>query len=218
MEATPTITLKKRTVLGKGVHALRSQGIIPVVCYGLKKEAQNFQVDSRELARVIKKSSVLIQTEGDISSKVLMHAVDYDPVQGTIRHVDFLFVDTTHAVEHHVPLMPVGEAPGVKLGGILTIIHSEILIKALPQHIPSHIDVSVESLTELNSHILAGDITLPTGVELVEPEKSEVVISIVPHVEESIEETPVAFDPEKIESSSTKGKKEEPVIDDEASK
>ncbi len=120
----------------------------------------------------------------------------------------------TRKIEAKVPLHVVGEAPGVKTsGGILQHALRELAIRALPKDIPQFLSVDISSL-EIGMHIEVRELTVPTGVEVLDPADHRVVS--VTTVKVIVEETPAtavaaegvaaAAEPEV---ASTKGKKDE---------
>ena len=206
------VALAKRDILGKKVKTLRMQGWIPVVCYGNKEESMPYSVDTKAFKKLLGSDEVVFETEGDVTDKqVLVQAVDYHPVSGEPIHVDFLFVDATHEVEHEVSIEVEGEAPAVKTyNGQMLLTLDKIQIRALPQHIPGHVSVDVVTLEEIGSRLLASDIVLPENVTLV-TSPDEIIVSIVEESQEE-EEQEIETDEDylsKIEVTGKGGKKEE---------
>ena len=183
------VTLTKRDVLGKKVGILRTQGQIPVVCYGNQQESAPYSVDTKALKAVLESEKVVFETEGDVQGEqVLIQDIDYHPVSGEPIHVDFLFVDATHEVEHEVPVQVEGESPAVKThNGQVLVTLDKIDIRALPQHIPSHVAADISTLEEIGSRLLVSDIPLPENVTLV-TNPDEIVVSIAEEAPEEEEE------------------------------
>ena len=201
------LTFTEREVLGKKVATLRKEGVLPVVCYGNKEKVQSCSVPTKQFKKVLDSDEVLIGGDGVLSGKsVVLQSVEHHPVTGEPLHADFLFVDTTHEIEHDVPVHITGEAPGVKLaGGELIMVQNEVTARALPQHIPGHLDIDISGLTEIGSHLVISEIPLPEGVALVNSPE-DIVISIVAASEEE-EGAGEAVDMDAIEVAG-KGKKE----------
>lgn len=200
----------KRGVSGKGVQALRKDGLMPAVVYGPKQEATPIEMNQREFAKALDKAGestvISLSVDGE-AHNVLIHDVDYDPVTNVARHADFYAIVKGQKVTVEIPLTFVGESPAVKQGGNLVKALHEIEIEADPMSLPHELTVDISSLVEMNSHIVAKDIVLPAGVSLVTAE-DEVVATVVLAKEE--EEAPVAGpDMSAIETSVERGKKEE---------
>jgi large subunit ribosomal protein L25 len=200
----------KRGVSGKGVQALRKDGLMPAVVYGPKQEALPIEMNQREFAKVLEKAGestvINLSVDGD-AHNVLIHDVDFDPVTNIARHADFYAIVKGQKVKVEIPLKFVGESAAVKQGGNLVKALHELEIEADPMSLPHELTVDISVLAELNSHITAKDIALPAGVSLVTG-ADEIVATVVLAKEE--EEAPVAApDMSAIETSVERGKKEE---------
>lgn len=204
------IKAAKRGVSGKGVQALRKDGLMPAVIYGPKQEALPVEVNQREFAKVLEKAGestvINLSVDGE-SHNVLIHEVDYDPVTSVARHADFYAIVKGQKVKVDIELEFVGESLAVKQGGNLVKALHELEVEADPMNLPHDLKVDISALAELNSHILAKDIVLPAGVSLVTG-GDEVVATVVEAKEEEV--VPVAApDMTAIETSVERGKKEE---------
>ena len=204
--------LVKRKVVGKKIKALRKQGQTPVICYGNKQKSTPYTIDTKTLKTLLASDSVVFETSGDLpGEQVLVQDIAYHPTSGEPIHVDFLFVDATHEIEHEVLVQVEGEAPAVKThDGQVLITLDKIQIRALPQHIPSQVIAEVSALEEIGSRLLASDIALPNNVTLI-TNPDEIVISIVEESQEE-EEQETETDEDylsKIEVTGKGGKKEE---------
>ena len=109
---------------------LRRQGLIPGVLYGKSNKA--FVVGERELRVALTGPSGLhaivdVVIEG---AKTPHHAVlkEYQqhPVRGTITHVDFHEVRLDQPIQATVAVQLVGEAPGAKVGGVISQVAREL--------------------------------------------------------------------------------------------
>lgn len=206
-----TINLKaeKRKKIGK-LDTLRKDGFLPAVFYGHKKEATPIQIKKIDFIKAWKNAgeSTVIKLEipeGDVEA--LIHEVDFDPVTNEPRHADFYVFEKGHKVEIAVPIEFIGESPAVKeLGGSLMKILHELKIKADPSDLPHQIEVDISSIIELEGQILAKDIVLSKGVELMENSEEVVVTVATPKAEKKEEETPVDLSSIEVEK---KGKADE---------
>ena len=75
-----------------------------------------------------------------------MPGLQRNPVRGTLLHVDFVKVDLTVEVEVEVPIHVVGDAPGVKEGGVLENPLFTVHVRCLPTDVPESIDADVSKL------------------------------------------------------------------------
>ncbi|MEK7062997.1 MAG: 50S ribosomal protein L25 [Patescibacteria group bacterium] len=187
-----SITLKaeKREKIGK-VKNLLNTGIFPAVFYGHKKESTPIQMKKSDFVKVLKEageSTVVTLTMPEASVDALIHDVSYDPLTGEPRHADFYVFEKGHKVEIAVPIEFEGVSLAVKeLGGVLVKVLHELKIKADPANLPHQLIVDVSPLSQFGDHIIAKNIKLPAGVELMEnPE--EVIINVAAPKEEKEEE------------------------------
>ncbi len=208
---TIALTATKRTEKGKDVFALRRAGSMPAVVYGPKQESLSITLNQREFEKAFKsagESTVVTITVDGTSIPTLIHDVDHDPVTNVPRHADFYAIVKGQKVKVKIPLEFVGESAAVKGGANLVKTLYEIEVEADPMNLPHELIVDISSLAEVGSQVLAQDIKLPAGVELVEnPE--EVIAIAAAAKEEVIEEAPVAIDMTQIADSVERGKKEE---------
>lgn len=180
--AENTLAALARAAVGKGAaRKLRAAGRIPAVVYGAKTKARALSVDPHALDKTLRASgaglntliSLRVQSEGaDENSadaaqhRVLLKALQRDPVRGAFMHADFYEVDLTKRVTVSVPVQTQGRAPGVELeGGILDHPVRELELSCLPEAIPKNIAADVSALG-LGQSLHVGDLQLPEGVEL----------------------------------------------------
>jgi large subunit ribosomal protein L25 len=192
------------------LQSLRKSGQIPAIFYGKKTEPTSVSISKTEFLKIWKESgeSGVVNLKGDkISVDVLIHDVQFDPVSGDPLHVDFYVFEKGKKIEISVPLEFVGVSAAVKdLGGSLVKVLHELKVKADPQNIPHEISVDISKLETFDSQVLASDIVLPSGVDLVEL-PTEVVASVSePKSEEETSSEPVDLSSIEVEK---KGKKEE---------
>ncbi len=203
-----TLNVEKRTP-ADSVEALNKKGFIPAVFYGPKEPSTSVAVSQVEFTKVWKKageSSIISLKVGGEEHDVLIHDIDFHPLTDAVRHVDFYVIEKGKKLTVDVPVTFVNVSPAVKdLGGILVKVAHDLKIKAMPKDLPREIAVDIALLTDLTSVIKAGDIKLPSGVELA-TDADEIVASIAVAKEE-VEEAPTAIDMSAIEVEK-KGKEE----------
>jgi large subunit ribosomal protein L25 len=135
-----------------------------------------------------------------------VHDVAFDAHKGGITHVDFYAIEAGKEITVHVPLVFVGEAPALKVGGTLTKVLHEIEVTCKPANLPKDIEVDISSLDTLEKQIHVKDLTIPKGVTV--ENDPEDVVALVQAVEEEKEEAPAVIDMSAIEVEK-KGKAEE---------
>ncbi|MCB0185963.1 MAG: hypothetical protein KDE31_16955, partial [Caldilineaceae bacterium] len=94
------LAAQPRTLMGRKVRQLRTQGLLPVVVYGKKQEeAASLQVETRSFERVLHAAGfsqlVTIDVDGGTTHNVLIRDIQRHPVTHTPIHVDFYAVDMT---------------------------------------------------------------------------------------------------------------------------
>lgn len=144
---TISITARKRPLSTKGtLAALRREGKVPGVIYGLKGEPETIEITATDLRPVLANRNTLIELNLDGAvQKTMMKQLDRDPIRGDYLHVDFVRVDDVHPVTVVVPVTTEGIPVGVKnQGGIFSVAKKFVKLRSKVQDIPDvfHIDVS----------------------------------------------------------------------------
>ncbi|UCC69289.1 MAG: 50S ribosomal protein L25 [Armatimonadota bacterium] len=194
---------------------LRAAGKIPGVVYGRGEEPTAVTVDenvfSQALAEANWFSSVItLRIKGSKAKRaeptVMIREVQRDLVARRLLSVDFMRISLQEAVRAQIPVVAVGESPGVKRGGILEHINHELTVECLPTDIPDHIEVDISGL-DIGESFRAKEIAPPPGVKIIAlPE--DVVLVVAPPVR--IEE--VAPEVEEVEGAAVEETAEPEVV------
>jgi large subunit ribosomal protein L25 len=177
------LTVTPRSVLGKRVKALRRGGQTPANVYGHRVESRALQVETIDLAhtlRSLERNAILsLRVEGEKNARpVMVRNIQRNPVTDKILHVDFYQVSLTERMRADVPLLLVGKAPGVDdFGGILLQSLENITVEALPADMPSHVEVDITVLKEIDSSLHVRDLILDPDLHVLTD--SEIVIASV---------------------------------------
>ncbi len=177
LEVTP------RQVLGKKVKDLRHQGITPVNLYGRGIDSQALQVDTKNLQQVLTQAGetdiISLSIAGNKTPRTaLVRAVQRDPLNRLLLHVDFYQVIMTEKIKAEVPLALIGEAPAIKdKGGILLHIIKTLTVEALPNDLPHALEVDLSHLEEIDQGVFVADIHLSDGVTLL-ADPTQMVVKI----------------------------------------
>mgnify|MGYP001601134885 CR=1 FL=1 len=146
---------------------LRRQDLVPAVVYGGGGDSLPVTVPARELRRILAGESganTLINLEiGGERHLVFARQIQRDPVRSTLLHVDFIRVRRDELVTAEVPIHALGEAVGVRDGGLLEQVLFFLTIESMPDRIPTGIEIDVTSLV-LGAQIMVGELPLPEGV------------------------------------------------------
>ncbi len=196
------LTVEKRERTGtNSLGALRAEGFIPAVVYGKKEENTPIKLSIRDFKKAFKSAgeSAIITLKGlDDDKEVLIHDVDFEPVKGEPRHVDFYAIERGKKLTVTVPLEFIGVAPAVKeLGGVLVKVLHELEIEVLPRDLPQSIEVDISPIADFETSLHVKDLVLPEGVaSTADPEE---VVASANEAKEEVFEEPEAVDMDAIE-------------------
>lgn len=144
------VASKREEIGSRPAGRLRRAGWIPGIVYGKGVEPVPVKVKEPELLRVVRATigeTAIVELDIEGERKLcFVQEIQRHPVTGQVIHVDFMVLPEHEEVEVKVPVKLVGEAVGVKRGGVLDFITHELWVKATPQNIPSHIEVDVSEL------------------------------------------------------------------------
>jgi large subunit ribosomal protein L25 len=130
---------------------VRREGKIPAVVYGAGKQAMPVSVDPRQVSRILH-SETGHNTVFDLAldgerTKAMIVDWQYEPIKGSLLHIDLKRIAMDQKLRVHVPIELVGEPAGVKQqGGILEQIAREVEVECLPGDIPNEIGLDVSQL------------------------------------------------------------------------
>ncbi|MCS6816921.1 MAG: 50S ribosomal protein L25/general stress protein Ctc [Blastocatellia bacterium] len=203
-----TVSANIRTRLGKGgARQLRRAGKIPAILYGGAEPPVPIAVEKARVLEIFRKyghTSIFTLAVDGNTVPVIIKDWQLDPITGVLLHVDFLRVDLGKPTRVKVPVELVGEAVGVRQGGLLDFATHELEIECLPTEIPARLQVDVSAL-EIGDHIAVKDLQLGDRVRVLDDPERVIVSVLAPRViaEEAAPTMPV--EPEVIK----KGKAEE---------
>jgi large subunit ribosomal protein L25 len=203
--ATVRLNAHTRTETGKqGAKHTRARGDVPAVLYGEKQDNITLAFDAHDFRVALSTPAgrnVILQVAidgGDAVTRAVIREMVRDPVTRNILHVDLQRISENKPVVMRVPVVLVGESLAVKEGrGILDHTMRQLEIKCLPRHIPSQIEVDINTL-EVRHAIHVSDIQV-ADVEILDKPERPVVEVLQPTIyrepvaEEAVgEEVPAA--------------------------
>lgn len=163
-----TATHRRRSGSG-ALKAMRREGLVPAVIYGKSEPAQNIKVNAREFATLLKDSAsehILVDLDLEGSKKLaILQDVQHDPITGAFVHADFHAVSANETVHALVAVEVKGDAPGLKMGGMVEILVHELSVSCLPNDLPETLVVDVSGLG-LGESIHVNELKLPKGVKV----------------------------------------------------
>jgi large subunit ribosomal protein L25 len=173
---------------GKGeARSLRRQGRVPAIAYGADLSPTTVSVDALELYHALHTeagdNAILRLDVGGGTHLALAREIQRHPVRRDVLHVDFVTVSRDVKVTVDVPIVLEGAAPGAEEGGVLNQEHYTVSVSVLPLEVPGQIVLDVGDL-QLNDVRRFGDLSLPSGVELLSDADATVVSITVPTTED----------------------------------
>ena len=177
---------------------IRDTGGVPGVVYGKGRDPLNVTVDHHDLMVIISHHGVNALIALDTGSEQILtlpKTVERHPYRNRIRHVDFIGVNLKEKVTTYVGVVVVGEAIGIKDGGVLNQITHTLTVESLPSNIPAHIEVDVTDLA-MGGHIRAEDLASNREFTILDDPDTMIVLVAAPAGEAVAEEAEEAAEGE----------------------
>lgn len=182
------LSVEVREDTGKGVaRSLRRSGLVPAVIYGKSRPSQALTVNPEDLKNKMSGNAIFdlsITAAGDeIKETVMIKEVQKDPIKGELLHIDFHHISMDEKITVNVSLNLIGEAPGVREGGVLQQLLREVEIECLPLDIPEALQLDISEL-EMGNSMLVNDLEVTENIEIKTPFDEAIVTIVVPTEEE----------------------------------
>jgi large subunit ribosomal protein L25 len=166
------IIAELREDMGKGAsRRLRREGKVPGVVYGAAKDAVLIMVQQNEISHHLEDeafySHILTLQVGKAKEKVVLKDLQRHPYKPIILHLDLLRVDENEKLTMRVPLHFINEDKclGVKQGGVVSHVITDIEIICFPKDLPEYIEVDLAEV-DLGEGIHLYDLKLSEGSEI----------------------------------------------------
>ena len=168
----PDLHAQVRTGTGKGAaRQARRNGDVPGIVYGGGADPLPISIPFNRLIKMLRAGRFMstlfnLKVEGQDDVRVICRAVERDVVKDLPRHVDFMRLRRTSRVSLFIPVNFINEkeAPGIKRGGVLTVVRPEVELNVVAGEIPEELTVDLTGL-EVGDTINISDITLPEGAK-----------------------------------------------------
>ena len=205
---------ERKETRSKGAKAIRRSGFIPGVLYYSGKPNVNIAIDRSVLFYAMQSGQRIFEIDQDGDSQYTMiKEIQYHPVSDEIIHIDLMRVRRSEKMTISVPLVLVGEAIGVKEGGVLSQSLTQIEISCFPTDVPENIELDIEDL-DLNAAKSVADIKLDNeDIEVVSDASLNIVSITPPAAEEEIIEEDELDEEGEEEQEGEKATKEESGAD-----
>ena len=168
----PDLEALERTGTGKGAaRQARRDGMVPGIVFGGDKDPLPIMLPFNALLKRLKdgrfKSTLFnMKVEGHEDVRVICRDVQRDVVKDLPTHVDFMRLRRTTKINLFIPVEFIGEeeAPGIKRGGVLTVVRPEVELIVTAGDIPEKITVDLTGLN-IGDIVHISDVTLPEGAK-----------------------------------------------------
>ena len=166
----PDLELTPRAGTGKGAaRQARRDGMVPGVVYGGGEEPQAINIPFNYLLTRLRKGGFMstlqnLKIEGQDDVRVICRDVQRHTVKDLPTHVDFMRLRRTSKINLFIPVEFLNEdtCPGLKKGGVLTLVRPEVELVVTAGDIPEKITVDLAGL-EVGDVITISSVDLPKG-------------------------------------------------------
>lgn len=171
MANASVLKLSPRDASGKSAaRDVRAKGLVPGIIYGDKQDPVLISIQPRDLTTEMHKPGFSTQVfDIDLNSKkerVMAQDVQWHPVKDIPLHVDFRRIGAKTVVTVQVPVKFENEleSPGLKRGGVLSIVRREIEVKGRPDALPDQFTIDLAGL-EIGDSVHISAVDMPKGIE-----------------------------------------------------
>ena len=168
----PDLEALERTGTGKGAaRQARRDGMVPGIVFGGDVDPLPINIPFNALFKRLKdgrfKSTLFnMKIDGHDDVRVICRDVQRDVVKDLPTHVDFMRLRRTTKINLFIPVEFLNEpdAPGLKKGGVLTVVRPEIELVVTAGDIPEKVTADLSGL-EIGDTITISSIELPAGAK-----------------------------------------------------
>ncbi|MCE8553576.1 50S ribosomal protein L25/general stress protein Ctc [Ruegeria pomeroyi] len=166
----PDLVALERTGTGKGAaRQARRDGMVPGIVFGGDNDPLPIQIPFNKLLKMLKagrfKSTLFnLKVEGHEDVRVICRDVQRDVVKDLPTHLDLMRLRRTSRIKLfiHVDFVNHAAAPGLKKGGVLTVVRPEVELEVTAGDIPESITVDLSGLN-IGDVVTISSVNLPAG-------------------------------------------------------
>ena len=170
----PDLIAQERTGTGKGAaRQARRDGMVPGIVFGGDLDPLPINLDFNKLltklrAGRFKATLFNLKVEGQEDVRVICRDVQRHVVKDLPTHVDLMRLKRTTKINLFIQVEVEGEevSPGLKKGGVLTLVRPEVELVVTAGDIPDHITIDVSEL-EIGDSLTISSVKLPNGTKPV---------------------------------------------------
>ena len=202
------LSAEPRDKTGRSInHSLRQQGKLPGVIYGASKENEHISLSHNDVLHHLENeaffSHILTLKINKKQEKVVLKDLHRHPYKPNLLHIDFLRIKPDERIHMRVPLHYTNEdtCVGVKSGGVISHLVSDIEIHCLPADLPEYIEIDMQNV-DLEQTLHLDEIVLPKGVEHEQHGgESRAIVSV--HMPKVVSAEPEEATPDQTEEDGT---------------
>ncbi|GAA6201933.1 50S ribosomal protein L25/general stress protein Ctc [Aquicoccus sp. SU-CL01552] len=166
----PDLVAQERTGTGKGAaRQARRAGMVPGVVFGGESDPLPIQIPFNELLKKLRagrfKSTLFnLKVDGHDDVRVICRDVQRDVVKDLPTHLDLMRLHRNSKINLFIPVefLNEEEAPGIKKGGVLTVVRPEVELMVTAGDIPEKLTVDLTGLN-VGDTVTISAIDLPKG-------------------------------------------------------
>ena len=166
----PDLEAFERTGTGKGAaRQARRDGMVPGIVFGGDTDPTPINLPFNKLLKMLRagrfKSTLFnMKIEGYEDVRVICRDVQRHIVKDLPTHVDFMRLKRATKINLFIPVEVVGEdvSPGLKKGGVLTLVRPEVELIVTAGDIPNNITIDVSEV-EIGDSVTISSVKLPSG-------------------------------------------------------
>ena len=170
----PDLEVQARTGTGKGAaRQARRDGLVPGIVFGGDVDPLPITMDFNKLLTMLRKGRFKatlfnLKVEGHDDVRVICRDVQRHVVKDLPTHVDFMRLKRTTKINLYINVEVSGEeeCPGLKKGGTLNLVRSEVELVVTAADIPESITVDISEL-EIGDNATIANVKLPAGCKPV---------------------------------------------------
>ncbi|RYL88184.1 50S ribosomal protein L25 [Sporolactobacillus sp. THM7-4] len=159
---------------------LRREGKIPSVIYGKTVGNESVSVNAGEVTKLFhnegRNAVISLDVDGRKKYTVMAHEIQYNHLKGKIQHIDFLEINVNEEIDAVVPVVLQGSEKVEAEGNVVNHQLSELTIRALPNALPSNIEIDVSGLS-VGDNIRISDLATNANYKIL-GDPGDVVVSV----------------------------------------
>ena len=166
----PDLEALERTGTGKGAaRQARRDGMVPGIVFGGEADPLPINIPFNKLLKMLRagrfRSTLFnMKVDGHDDVRVICRDVQRHVVKDLPTHVDFMRLKRTTKINLFINVEVTGEevSPGIKKGGVMTLVRPEVELIVTAADIPESITVDISEL-EIGDSATIANVKLPAG-------------------------------------------------------